>query len=262
MASDGTLAVPVYCVNHTPMKHRFDNVHGTGESALTNVMISTNTVLAGSVVVVAGYGYVGRGVARKARSLGARTVVTEIDPQKAIEAHMHGHEVLPMAEAAERGDLFVTATGNCRVIREEHFSKMRDGAMLCNVGHRRVEIDIDALEARATTRRELGDGITRYELPDGRGLHLLADGELVNLAGPYSQGHPAAVMDTTFASMFVAVRELATADDVPAVAAHDLPERLDDDVARRKLDAMGLEIDDLTDLQEQYLDAWDRASIV
>lgn len=257
METDAVLDVPVFAVNHTPMKHWFDNVHGTGESALTNVMISTNTVLAGRTVVVAGYGYVGRGVATKARAIGADTVVTEVDPRKAVRAHMDGHRVLPMDEAAEVGDLFVTATGSSHVLRTRHFDRMTDGAILCNVGHRGVEIAVEELADIATTVTDLGEGITRYSLSDGREFDLLAEGKLVNLTGPYSQGHPAAVMDSTFGAMFLAARELAVGGDrEPGV--HWLPERLDRDIARLKLDALGLKIDSLTDQQQRYLDSWRR----
>ena len=261
MDGDGVLNLPVFAVNHTPMKHWFDNVHGTGESALTNVMLSTNTILAGRTVVVAGYGYVGRGVATKARALGANTVVTEVDSRKAIRAHMDGHRVVPMDEAAEIGELFVTATGTCHVIRERHFQKLKDGAMLCNVGHRDIEVAIDELADLATDIRDVEEGITRYSLADGRTIDILAEGKMVNLTGPYSQGHPAEVMDTTFAAMFFALRELIETDGrEPGV--HPLPERLDEDVARLKLDTLGLEIDSLTDLQQRYLDAWQRDEIV
>jgi adenosylhomocysteinase len=260
MVDDGVLEVPVFAVNHTPMKHWFDNVHGTGESALTNVMLSTNTVLSGRTVVVAGYGYVGRGVATKARAIGADTVVTEVDPRKAVRAHMDGHRVLPMDEAAAVGELFVTATGNCHVLGPQHFERLRDGAMLCNVGHRDVEIAIEALADYAIDVADVGEGITRYTLPDGREIDLLAEGKLVNLTGPYSQGHPAAVMDSTFGAMFLAVRELLTGDGYePGV--HPLPERLDRDIARLKLDALGIQIDSLTDRQREYLGAWRRDEI-
>ncbi|MFB6206953.1 MAG: adenosylhomocysteinase [Haloglomus sp.] len=257
MADAGRLALPVYRVNHTPMKHQFDNVHGTGESALTNIAMTTNTIIAGRTVVVAGYGYVGRGVARKARDLGAETIVTEIDPRKALRARMDGHRVMPMDAAAAEGDLFVTATGNCRVIRDEHFDEMPDEAVLANVGHLDVEIDLEALADRATEVVETDQGITRYRLPDGRRLDVLARGRLVNLTGPFSQGHPAAVMDTTFGAMFVAGRHL---DDgaVPDPGVHPLPEELDREIAELKLDTMGIDIDTLTDKQAAYLDSWDR----
>ena len=257
MADAGRLAFPVYRVNHTPMKHQFDNVHGTGESALTNIAMITNTVIAGRTVVVAGYGYVGRGIARKARDLGAETIVTEIDPRKALQARMNGHRVMPMAEAAAEGELFITATGNCRVIRSEHFERMSDEAVLANVGHRDVEVDLDALAERAAEVIRTEQGITRYRLTDGRRLDVLARGRLVNLTGPFSQGHPAAVMDTTFGAMFVAARDLADGP-VPAPGVHDLPDDLDREVAELKLDAMGIEVDSLTGLQSAYLDSWNR----
>lgn len=262
MAADGVLDVPVFAVNHTPMKHWFDNVHGTGESALSNVMLSTNTVIAGRTVVVAGYGYVGRGIATKARDLGADTVVTEVDPRKAIRAHMDGHRVMGMAEAASIGDLFFTATGSCRILRGPHFEAMSDGALLCNVGHRDVEIAVEQLASLATDVTDRGEGITRYTMPDGRQLDLLADGRLVNLAGPYSQGHPAAVMDTTFASMFVAARELVENGGAYGPAVHPLPESLDRTVAERKCDALGIDVDEMTDEQRTYLDAWQRDDVV
>lgn len=256
MATDDVLDVPVFAVNHTPMKHWFDNIHGTGESALSNVMLSTNTVLSGRTVVIAGYGYVGRGVATKARDMGAETVVTEVDPRKAIRAHMDGHRVMGMDDAAAIGDLFFTATGSCRIIREPHFEAMADGALLCNVGHSDVEIAVAQLESLATDVTDRGEGITRFTMPDGRQLDLFADGRLANLAGPYSQGHPAAVMDTTFASMFVAGRELVENSSPYGPAVHSLPESLDRIVAKRKSDALGIDMDETTDEQRAYLNSW------
>jgi len=256
METDGLLDTPVFAVNHTPMKHWFDNVHGTGESALSNVMLATNTRLAGRTVVVAGYGYVGRGIATKARELGAQTVVTEVDPRNAIRAHVDGHRVLPMVEAAELGELFFTATGNCHVITDEHFDRLQDGAILCNAGHSDVEVDVDGLAARADVVTDIGEGLTRYRLADGRAVEVFADGTLANLAGPYSQGHPAEIMDATFAALFVATRELARqGDDYPA-GVHQLPAHLDREVAEKKCDALGIEIDSLTDRQRRYLDDW------
>jgi adenosylhomocysteinase len=262
MATDDVLDVPVFAVNHTPMKHWFDNVHGTGESAVTNIALSTNTVLSGRTCVVAGYGYVGRGIATKLHDIGASTVVTEVDPRKALQADMDGHRVLPMDDAAAEGDLFITATGNCHVIRERHFERMHDGVTLCNAGHRSVEIDIDSLDSLASDVSDLEEGITRYTLEDGREIDLLADGELVNLAGPYSQGHPASVMDSTFASMFVAARELVESGETYGPGVHELPEQLDREVAEHVLDARDIDIDSLTDLQETYLDAWQREDVV
>lgn len=262
MADDGVLDAPVFAVNHTPMKHWFDNVHGTGESAVTNIAISTNTILSGRTVVVAGYGYVGRGIATKLREIGASTIVTEVDPRKAIQADMAGHRVMPMDEAAAEGSLFITATGNCHVVTERHFERMPDGATLCNAGHHDVEIAIDQLSALAVDVTPLEEGITGYTLPDGRELRVLADGDLVNLTGPYSQGHPAAVMDSTFASMFVAGRELVERDETYGAGVHPLPERLDREVATHVLDARDIEIDSLTETQRRYLDAWQRDNVI
>ena len=254
MAADGALDYPVFAVNDTPMKRLFDNVHGTGESVLANVAMTTNLTVAGKTVVVAGYGHCGRGVARKADGMDAHVVVTEVDPRKALEAHMDGHEVLPMREAAAEGDLFVTTTGNRDVIVGEHFEAMTDGAVLCNAGHFDVEVDVDELEARATSRREVRPGVEEFEMPDGRRLHLLAEGRLVNLAGPLSMGHPVEVMDQSFGIQALCVRELAESDLEPGV--HDVPDAVDREVARVKLEAEGIEHDALTDRQEEYLGSW------
>ena len=256
MEEEGVLAFPVYGVNDTPMKHFFDNVHGTGESALSNVQIQTNTMLSGKDVVVAGYGYCGRGVARKARGQGAKTVVTEVDPRKALQAHMDGHRVMTMAEAAEVGDLFVTTTGTRDVIRREHLERMADGVQLANAGHFDVEIAIDDLAAMAEDTSEPKEGVTRYHLPDGRRLNLLADGRLVNLTGPYSQGHPAEVIDTTHAMMFVTAHDLLTRDHDLPPGLHALPDRLDRAVAERKLATLDTDIDEWTDEQRAYAEEW------
>jgi adenosylhomocysteinase len=258
MDREGVLEFPVYGVNDTPMKHFFDNVHGTGESSLANVMISTNAMVAGKTAVVAGYGYVGRGVASKLRAVGADTVVTEVDPRRALEAHMDGHRVTNMGEAAPQGDLFLTATGSRDIIREEHFAEMKSGAKLANTGHFDVEIAVDDLDAtadRTTTPRE---GVTRYHLPDGRHLDLLAEGRLVNLTGPHSQGHPAEVMDMTFAMMFMAAYDVVgrAEEDELAPGLHQIPDRIDRQVADRKLATLGIEVDDVTDSQRAYESDW------
>ncbi len=256
MAREGVLEFPAYAVNDTPMKHYFDNVHGTGESALANIMISTNAMIAGKTAVVAGYGYVGRGVAQKLRSLGANTVVTEVDPRRALQAHMDGHRVTNMGDAATEGDLFVTATGNRDVIRREHFERMDSGAKLANAGHFDVEIVVDDLESMADRTSSPREGVTRYHLPDGRHLDLLAEGRLVNLTGPYSQGHPAEVIDTTFASMFVAARDLVERHRELEADVYDVPDRLDREVAERKLETLGVEIETQTESQAAYAEDW------
>jgi adenosylhomocysteinase len=257
MAAEGVLEFPVYGVNDTPMKHHFDNVHGTGESSLANVMITTNTMLSGKTVVVAGYGHCGRGIARKAKGIGADTVVTEVDPRKALEATMDGHRVVPMAEATSEADYVITSTGNRDVVRAEHVDHLRDGVVLANAGHFDVEISVPGLEDAAEEITHPKDGVTRYHLPDGRRVNLLADGRLVNLTGPYSQGHPAEVMDTTFAMMFVtALDVLADGVDL-APGLYSVPDRLDRAVAARKLETLGVTIDDLTDRQRQYYEDWE-----
>lgn len=262
MDDAGVLEFPVYGVNDTPMKHFFDNVHGTGESSLTNIASTTNTMLAGKAVVVAGYGYVGRGIARKARALGAQTIVTEVDPRKALQAHMDGHRIMSMDEAAEQGEVFITATGTADVIRTAHFESMPDGALLANAGHFDVEIDVEALATLAVETTAPTDGVTRYQFEDGRRLDLLAGGRLVNLTGPHSQGHPAEVMDTTFAMMFMAGYDHIAGDGGPNLppGLHAVPDRLDRRVAEQKLETLDVGIDSLTDRQEEYMSSWQDAA--
>jgi len=255
MDADGELEYPVFAVNDTPMKRLFDNVHGTGESALSNIAMTTNLSFAGKTVVVAGFGNCGRGVARKASGQNARVVVCEVDPRRALEAHMEGYDVLPMREAAAEGDVFVTTTGNRDVITREHFERMSDGVVLANAGHFDVEVNLEDLGAIAEGVYEVRDGIAAYELPDGRRLNVLAEGRLVNLASPIALGHPVEVMDQSFGIQAVCVRELAGGADLsPGV--HDVPDRLDREVAEVKLDAEGIDIDDLSDAQREYMDSW------
>ena len=257
MNGEGVLQFPVYGVNDTPMKHYFDNVHGTGESTLANVAITTNAVLSGKDVVVCGYGYCGRGIACKARGMGAQTIVTEVDPRKALQAHMDGHRVMDMDEAAREGDLFITATGNREVIRPEHVEQMTDGATLANSGHFDVEIDIEGLEAMAESTSTPKEGVTRYHLPDGRDVNLLADGRLVNLTGPYSQGHPAEVMDTTFAMMFISAYDILVDGTDLDAGLYNIPDRLDRRVAARKLETLGISTEELTENQRAYYEEWE-----
>ncbi len=257
MEAEDVLAFPVYGVNDTPMKHYFDNVHGTGESSLSNITITTNSLLSGKDVVVCGYGYCGRGIARKARGMGAQTIVTEVDPRKALQAHMDGHRVMDTAEAAEAGDLFITATGNREVLRREHFELMPDGATLANSGHFDVEIDLDALEGLAVETTTPKEGVTRYHLADGRRINLLAEGRLVNLTGPYSQGHPAEVMDTTFAMMFMAAHDMLAGDADLDPGLYAIPDRLDRAVAERKLETLGISLESLTESQQAYYEEWE-----
>jgi adenosylhomocysteinase len=240
------------------MKRLFDNVHGTGESALAAIAMTTNLSWAGKTVVVAGYGFCGRGVAKKAAGQNAQVVVTEVDPRRALEAHMEGYEVLPMKEAATEGDVFITTTGNRDVLTAEHFERMQDGALLANAGHFDVEIDLDALAEMAETTREARPGVREYELADGARLNVLAEGRLVNLAAPVALGHPVEVMDQSFGVQAVCVRELTREEYEPGV--HDVPDALDREVAEIKLDAEGLAIDELSSAQTDYMDSWDHGT--
>ncbi|HOZ42678.1 MAG TPA: adenosylhomocysteinase [Methanoculleus sp.] len=254
MARDGALRFPVIAVNDTPMKHFFDNVHGTGESSLASIMITTNVLIAGKHFVVAGYGYCGRGLAQKARSLGARVIVTEVDPRRALQAHMDGFDVMTMDDAAPLGDIFVTTTGNAGIITGRHFPNLKDGAILANAGHFNVEIDVEWLASHAdsTVHR---DGIDTYVL-GGRAIHVLAEGRLVNLATPKGMGHPIEVMDLSFAIQALSAEFIAKRGRDLAPGVHDVPAVIDEGVARLKLAALGLSIDHLTPEQETYMSSW------
>ncbi|MFC7074981.1 adenosylhomocysteinase [Haloarcula halophila] len=256
MDEDGELDYPVFAVNDTPMKRLFDNVHGTGESSLASIAMTTNLSWAGKTVVVAGYGHCGKGVAKKASGQNADVVVTEVEPRRALEAHMEGYDVLPMAEAAAIGDVFITTTGNRDVIVEDHFEAMQDGVLLANAGHFDVEIDLDALSDLAVDTYEARDGVQAYELADGRRLNVLAEGRLVNLATPIALGHPVEVMDQSFGIQAVVVRELVENGDAYDAGVHDVPDRLDKEVAEIKLDAEGVAFDSLSDEQAEYMDSW------
>ncbi|MBX0295832.1 adenosylhomocysteinase [Haloarcula nitratireducens] len=256
MDADGELDYPVFAVNDTPMKRLFDNVHGTGESSLASIAMTTNLSWAGKTVVVAGYGHCGKGVAKKASGQNADVVVTEVEPRRALEAHMEGYDVMPMAEAAEEGDVFITTTGNRDVIVEDHFENMQDGVLLANAGHFDVEINLEALSEMAADTYEARDGVQAYEMPDGRRLNVLAEGRLVNLATPIALGHPVEVMDQSFGIQAVVVRELVENGDAYDAGVHDVPDRLDKEVAEVKLAAEGVDFDGLTDEQAEYMDSW------
>ena len=256
MDDDGELHYPMFAVNDTPMKRLFDNVHGTGEASLSNIAMTTNLSFAGKNVVVAGYGYCGKGVAMKAAGQNAHVIVTEVEPRRALEAHMEGYEVCPMAEAAEKGDVFVTTTGNRDVIVDEHFERMDDGVVLANAGHFNVEIDLDALDDLAVSRREVRDGVEEFEMADGRRINVLADGRLVNLASPVAMGHPVEVMDQSFGIQAVCVREMVENGGSYGPGVHEVPDELDREVAEIKLEAEGVAIDELSDEQAEYMDSW------
>jgi adenosylhomocysteinase len=254
MAKDGTLKYPIIAVNDAMTKHFFDNRYGTGQSTLDGVIRATNVLLAGLKVVIAGYGWCGRGVAMRAKGLGADVIVTEIDPVKGIEAVMDGFRVLPMAEAVKEGDVYITVTGNKNVIRGEHFEAMKSGAIVCNSGHFNVEIDIPALEKLSSGKREVRPLVDEYVLKSGRKVYLLGEGRLVNLAT--AEGHPAAVMDMSFANQALSAEYLhANYKDLkPQV--YVVPEHLDKEIARLKLESMGHHLDKLTPEQEHYLASW------
>jgi adenosylhomocysteinase len=259
MAADGALTFPMIAVNDTDTKHMFDNRYGTGQSTLDAVFRATNTLLAGKTVVVAGYGYCGKGVAERSKGMGANVVVTEIDPTKALDAKMQGYSVMPMIDAARIGDVFITVTGNRDVLRKEHFEVMKDGAIFANSGHFDIEIDIKALEGLAVERRDkIRHQTDEYVMADGRRLLLLAEGRLVNLGA--AEGHPAAVMDMSFADQALTAEWLTQNHKNLEPGVHDVPEHIDKEVARVKLASMGVDIDTLTAAQEEYLSSWEHGS--
>jgi len=254
MSAEGALKYPIVAVNDADTKHLFDNRFGTGQSTIDAIMRSTNRLLAGKTVVVAGYGMCGRGVSSRARGMGAHVVVTEVDPTAALEAMMEGYRVMPIREAARIGDLFVTVTGDKGVIRREHIELMKDGAILANSGHFDVEIDKGALESLATGVRRIREFVDEYTLADGRTVNLLAEGRLVNLAA--GEGHPAAVMDMSFANQSLCVEWIAKNHATLDKRVYPVPVEIDKEVARIKLRAMGVDIDTLTSEQEEYLASW------
>jgi adenosylhomocysteinase len=254
MAKDGTLKYPIIAVNDAQTKHFFDNRYGTGQSTLDGIIRATNILLAGLKVVVAGYGWCGRGIAMRAKGHGADVIVTEIDPTKGIEAVMDGFRVMPMAAAAKEGDIFVTVTGNKNVIRGEHFDAMKSGAVVCNSGHFNVEIDIPALEKLSSGKREVRPLVDEYVLKGGRKVYLLGEGRLVNLAT--AEGHPASVMDMSFANQALSAEYLMKNYKTLKPQVYVVPENLDREIARLKLESMGHHLDKLTADQEHYLASW------
>ncbi len=254
MAEDGALKYPVIAVNDAYTKHLFDNRYGTGQSTIDGILRATNRLLAGSVFVVCGYGWCGRGVAMRARGMGARVVVTEIDPLKALEAVMDGFDVMPIIEAAKIGDIFVTVTGNINVISDKVFLKMKDGAIVANTGHFNVEIDIDSLNKLSKSKRLIRDFVQEYTLSDGRRIYLLAEGRLVNLSA--AEGHPAAVMDMSFANQALSAEYIFKKGRNLDKKVYSVPEEIDKEIARLKLSTMGIKIDKLTKEQFKYLHSW------
>ena len=254
MAREGALAYPLLAVNDAATKHLFDNRYGTGQSTLDGILRATNVLLAGKVLVVVGYGWCGRGLATRARGMGARVVVCEVDPLKALEAVMEGYQVLPVAEAARVGELFVTVTGNRDALSTEHLLAMRDGAIVANAGHFDLEVDVAGLRAGATAAAEVRPGAVAYTLPGGNRVIVLAEGRLVGQA--CAEAHPAEVMDLTFATQALAVERLATATEPLPPGVHPVPAAVDERVARHKLAALGVRCDDLSAAQEGYLRGW------
>lgn len=252
MHDDGALKYPIIAVNDAKTKHLFDNRYGTGQSTIDGIIRATNILFAGKTVTVAGYGFCGRGIAKRAKGMGANVIVTEVSPVKALEASMEGFRVMPMQEAAKRGDVFITATGDKDVIKKEHFKLMKDGAILANSGHFNVEINISELEEIATDKKKIKEDVEKYEL-ENKALYLLGEGRLVNLVA--AEGHPPEVMDMSFANQALSAKYLL--ENEVEVDVHDLPEEIDKKVARLKLDAMNTQIDELTSEQEEYLESWE-----
>ncbi len=258
MAADGVLRCPIIAVNDALTKHFFDNRYGTGQSTIDGIVRATNVLLAGKSFVVGGYGWCSRGIAMRASGMGANVIVTEVDPLRALEAVMDGYRVMTMLEAAKIGDIFVTSTGDINVIDQHHMEVMKDGAIMCNAGHFNVEINIPALEEMAVEKRRVRTFLEEYHLPDGRRLYVIAEGRLVNLAA--AEGHPSAVMDMSFANQALCAQYIAqNAADLDRKV-YGVPEEIDLEIARLKLDAMGTRIDVLTPEQEKYLSSWEEGT--
>jgi adenosylhomocysteinase len=258
MAADGALAFPVLAVNDALTKHLFDNRYGTGQSTIDGIVRATNILLAGRNFVVAGYGWCGRGLAMRARGMGANVIVTEVDPLPALEAVMDGFRVMPMAEAAKIGDVFVTLTGDINVVDKHHFTEMKDGAIVANSGHFNVEINIPALEKMANEKRLVRPFVEQYLLDDGRSINILGEGRLINLAA--AEGHPASVMDMSFANQALSLEYMTRNAESLEKKVYSVPEEIDHDIARLKLEAMDIRIDVLTEEQITYLNSWEEGT--
>ncbi|HAW50133.1 TPA: adenosylhomocysteinase [bacterium] len=258
MEKDGVLLYPIIAVNDAQTKHFFDNRYGTGQSTIDGILRSTNILLAGLRLVVCGYGWCGRGVAMRARGMGANVIIVEVDPLKALEAVMDGYSVMPMMDAGKIGDLFITVTGDIRVIRKEHFEVMKDGAIVANTGHFNVEVDIPALNELSISKRKIRDFVEEYKLKDGRKINLLGDGRLINLVA--GEGHPPCVMDMSFANQALACEFLVKNKGKLEKKVYSVPEEIDKEVASLKLSSLGIKIDELTDEQKHYLSAWEEGT--
>ena len=258
MAKEGALKYPIIAVNDALTKHLFDNRYGTGQSTIDGILRTTNRLLAGSYFVIAGFGWCGKGLAMRARGMGAKVIIIEVEPLKALEAVMEGYLVMPMDEAAEIGDFFCTVTGNKSVIRKEHFLKMKDGAIIANSGHFDVEIDLEDLKSISTKVRQIRKEVEEYTLINGKRIYLLSQGRLVNLAG--AEGHPSGVMDMSFANQALCVEYIVKNKDRLEKKVYPVPEEIDREVARLKLMAMGIKIDTLTPEQKKYLSSWEEGT--
>lgn len=255
MANEGVLQYPIIAVNDALTKHLFDNRYGTGQSTIDGILRATNRLIAGTVFVIAGYGWCGKGVAMRAKGLGGDIVVAEIDPLKALEAVMDGFRVMPMSAASKIGDFFVTVTGDINVLREEHFKSMKDGAIVCNSGHFNVEIDIPALKKLSKKRRVIREFVEEYTMKDGRRINLLGEGRLINLAS--AEGHPSSVMDMSFANQALAAEYMVKKGSKLEKNVYPVPANIDREIARLKLNALGIKIDKLTKEQQTYLASWE-----
>jgi adenosylhomocysteinase len=255
MAEKGVLRYPIIAVNDADTKHLFDNRYGTGQSTIDGIIRATNRLLAGSIFVVSGYGWCGRGVAMRAAGMGARVVVTEVDPLRALEAVMDGYQVLSMAEAAPIGDFFCTLTGDIHAIRREHFQAMKDGAIVCNSGHFNVEVDLETLASLAVSRRTIRDFVEEFRMEDGRRIYVLGEGRLINLAA--AEGHPSSVMDMSFANQALCAEYMVKNAARLEMRVYRVPEAIDREIARLKLESMNIAIDRLTPEQEKYLHSWE-----
>jgi adenosylhomocysteinase len=254
MEANEVLVYPIVAVNDANTKHFFDNRYGTGQSTVDGIIRATNVLMAGSTVVVSGYGWCGRGVAMRARGMGANVIITEIDPLRALEAVMDGYRVMPIMEAVKQGNIFVTLTGDIHVIGKEHFKMMKDGAIICNSGHFNVEIDIDSLEKMSVNKRRIREYVDEYTLDDGRRVNLLGEGRLINLAA--AEGHPASVMDMSFANQALCAEYMSKNAAKLKAKVYPVPKEIDEQVASLKLASMGISIDELTDEQKEYLSEW------
>ncbi|WP_457636044.1 adenosylhomocysteinase [Persephonella sp.] len=258
MEKEGVLKFPVIAVNDAYTKHLFDNRYGTGQSTIDGILRATNRLLSGSVFVVAGYGWCGRGLAMRAEGMGAEVIVTEVDPLKALEARMDGYRVMPMIEAAKIADFIVTVTGNINVVDKQHFEVMKDGCIVANSGHFDVEINLKALREMAVSQRDIRENVREYKMPDGRSIYILAEGRLVNLAA--AEGHPAAVMDMSFANQALSAEYLVKNHQKLQHKVYKVPDELDFEVAKLKLNAMKIQIDELTPEQVEYLSSWEHGT--